>query len=303
MAFAQGSRTDLKYVVESSFGVTPSAPAMIQLPYNSHSLNLTKQRVQGNEIQSDRIPRVDRHGNRNVAGDIVVDLRDSDYDDLLESAFFSTFASNGELKVGTSQQFLTIEDAAEDITQYRQFVGMGVSQLGISIAPNQMVQATFSMIGKDLTQAQTSLDATPTAPSGGEPFDSYSGSIKDGGSTIAIVTSLNFTLTNSLAPTFVVGSAATPQLEFGRAVVEGTLAAYYEDATLINKFINETESSIEVTVDDPTSGSAYTFLFPAVKYNGADVPVPDPQSRIVTLPFVALYDATEETNIKLTKGS
>lgn len=87
MAFAQGSRTGLSYVVESSFGVTPSSPSMTSLPYNSHSLNLSKQRVQGNEIQTDRMPRVDRHGNRQVGGDIVVDLRPGDFDDLIESAF------------------------------------------------------------------------------------------------------------------------------------------------------------------------------------------------------------------------
>lgn len=302
MAFAQGARTGLSYVVENSFGVTPSAPSLISLPYNTHSLDMTKERVQGNELQPDRMPRVDRHGNRSVGGDIVVDLRDTDYDDLIESAFFSTFTSAGVLKIGTSQQFLTIEDSADDISQYRQFVGCGVSTMSVSIAPNQMVQTTFSIVGKDLTQASTALDATPTAATGGEPFDSYSGSISEGGSPIANLTSIDFSIANSLAPTFVVGSAATPQLEFGRAVVEGTITVYYENATLINKFINETSSSIQVVVDDPASGSAYTFDFPNVKINGAAVPVGGPTSRLVTLPFVALYDVSEETNIKLTKS-
>ena len=301
MAFAQGSRSSLTYVVESSFGATPSAPSMITLPYNTHSLSLVKQRVTGEEIQSDRIPRVDRHGNRNVSGDITVELRDTDYDDLLESAFFNTFTSGGVLTVGTSQQFLTIEDGAEDISEYRQMVGCGVSAMSVSIAPNQMVQTTFSIVGQDLTQSATSLDASPTAASGGEPFDSYSGSISEGGSSIASVTALDFTLTNSLAPTFTVGSSTTSQLEFGRAVVEGTVSAYYEDESLLNKFLNETSSSLQVVLDDPASGSTYTFDFPNIKYNGADVPVSDPQSRIISLPFVALYDSSDSTNIKLTK--
>lgn len=301
MTFAQGSRSALTYVVESSFGVTPSAPSLITLPYKSHSLSLMKERVQGNDIESDRIPRVDRHGNRSVSGDISVDLRDTDYDDLIESAFFSTFTSGGVLTVGTSQQFLTIEDGALDISEYRQFVGCGVSQMSISIAPNQMVDTTFSIIGQDVTQAASSLDASPTAASGGEPFDSYSGSISEGGVSIASVTALDFTLTNELAPTFTVGSSTTSQLEFGRAVVEGTVSAYYEDESLINKFLNETETSLQVVLDDPASGSTYTFDFPKVKYNGADVPVADPQSRIITLPFVALYDAADATNLKLTK--
>lgn len=302
MAFAQGSRSGLSYVVETTFGTTPSSPAMLTIPYNSHTLNLNKQRVQGNDIQSDRIPRTDRHGNRNSAGNIVVDMRADDYDDLLESAFFNTFTSAGVLTPGTTAQYLSIEDRALDITQYRQFTGMAVSSMSMSIAPNQMVITTFDMVGKDMTQAQTSLDSSPTAASGKEPFDSFTGTIKDGGSAINTVTSIDFSITNSLAPTFVVGSASTPQLEYGMAVVEGTMVVYYEDAALIDKFINETASSIEIAVTDSASTDTYTFLIPEVKYNGGDNPVSDPQSRTVTLPFVGIYDSVESTNIKLTKS-
>ena len=79
------------------------------------------------------------------------------------------------------------------------------------------------------------------------------------------------------------------------------MTVYYEDDTLINKFLNETESSIEVSVNDPTGSNAYTFLFPRVKYNGASVPVQNPQSRLITLPFVSLYDGTEGSNLTMTR--
>lgn len=303
MAFAQGSRSSLAYIAESTFGTTPSTPTLANLPINSHSLDLTKDRVEGNEIQADRMPRVDRHGNRQAGGSIEVDLRKGDFDALMESAFFSTFSTN-VLKIGTTPKYFSMEDRAADIGQYRLFKGMAVSTFGVSIAPNQMVTGTFDMVGKDMTQSSSSATASPiTAASANAPFDSYSGVISDGGSGIAIVTSLEFSLSNSLAPTFVVGASTTPQLEYGRAVVEGTMTVYYEDATLINKFLNETESTIEVTVDDPTGSSDYTFLFPRVKYNGASVPLANPQSRLITLPFVALYDSTEGTNIKLTRSA
>jgi hypothetical protein len=86
------------------------------------------------------------------------------------------------------------------------------------------------------------------------------------------------------------------------ATVEGTITAYFDDATLINRFLNETQTALEVSVDDPTGSSDYTFLFPRVKINGAAVPVDNPTSRIITLPFVALYDTAENTNIKLTRS-
>jgi len=248
------------------------------------------------------MPRVDRHGNRQTAGDIVVDLRDGDYDDLIESAMLSTF-STGVIKVGTTPKFLTLEDYASDIDQARLFTGMAVNTMAVSLAPNQMVTTTFGMVGKDMTISST--EKTASAASGAAPFDSYSGDLAignvGGSSAVAIVTGMDFTLTNSFAPTFVIGNDSAPSLEYGRAEVEGNLTAYFEDVSLINRFLNETETEIEVSVDDPTGSNTYTFLFPKVKINSADVGVDGPTSRIINLSFVSLYDSTEGSNLVITK--
>ena len=301
MAFAQGSRSSLSFITESTFGTTP-AGNFTNLPFSTHSLNLTKDRVAGTDIQADRMARVDRHGNRQVGGDIVVDLRDGDFDAFLESAMLNTWATN-VLKVGTTPKFFSIEDYAADIDQARVFTGMSVSTMGISLAPNQMVTTTFGMVGKDMTMSAT--EKTQDAASGAAPFDAYSGDISignvGGAAPVAIVTALDFTLNNSYAPTFVIGDDSAPSLEYGRAEVEGTLTAYFEDAALINRFLNETETEIEVSVDDPTGANSYTFSFPRVKINSADVGVDGPTSRMISMSFVALYDATEETNLKITR--
>ena len=301
MAFAQGSRSSLSFITESTCGTTP-AGNFTNLPFSTHSLNLTKDRVAGTDIQADRMARVDRHGNRQVGGDIVVDLRDGDFDVFLESAMLNTWATN-VLKVGTTPKFMSIEDYAADIDQARVFTGMSVSTMGISLAPNQMVTTTFGMVGKDMTMSAT--EKTQDAASGAAPFDAYSGDISignvGGAAPVAIVTALDFTLNNSYAPTFVIGDDSAPSLEYGRAEVEGTLTAYFEDAALINRFLNETETEIEVSVDDPTGANSYTFSFPRVKINSADVGVDGPTSRMISMSFVALYDATEGTNLKITR--
>lgn len=300
MAFAQGSRSRLAYGVETTFGT--AAGTYTNLPFNTHSLNLTKDRVAGNEIQPDRMPRVDRHGNRQTAGDIVVDLRDGDYDDLIASAMLGAWSSD-VIKVGTTPKFLTIEDYAQDIDQARLFTGCAVNSMAVSLAPNQMVTTTFGMVGKDMTISAT--EKTVSAASGAAPFDAYSGDLAIGNvgasSPVAIVTGMDFTLTNSFAPTFVIGDDSAPSLEYGRAEVEGTLSAYFEDASLINRFLNETETELEVSVNDPTGNNAYTFLFPRVKINSADVGVDGPTSRIISMSFVALYDSTEGTNLSITR--
>lgn len=309
MAFAQGSRSGLSFLTETTFGTTPSGN-FARLPFTSHSLNLSKERVSGNDIQPDRMARVDRHGNRSAAGDISVDLRDGTYDAFLESAMLGSFITNA-LKVGTTPKFFSIEDYAADLDQSRLFTGMTVSTMGISLAPNQMVTANFGMVGKDMSLPATSEEKTVDADTIVEPFDAYSGDIKiaDDGTTainasnaLSIVTGLDFTVTNSFAPTFVVGDSTAPQLEFGRAEIEGTITAYFENVTLLNRFVSETESGIEVSVADP-SGNDLTFLFPRVKFNAADVPVDGPGSRIISLPFVALYDAAEDSNLTITRSA
>jgi len=305
MPFSQGSRTRLSILPEVTFGTTP-AGNFTELPFTTHSLNLTKERVTGNDIQSDRMPRVDRHGNRTAGGDIVVDLRNSNYDSLLESLMFNGWSTD-TLKVGTTLKSLSIEDYLSDIDQARLFTGMTVSQASFSMQPNQMVTTTFSMIGKDMAISAT--EKAVTAATVNQPFDAYSGDFRlgdhDGAlSALTAVTSIEFTINNNLNPTFVIGESTTPQLEFGRCEVEGTITAYIEDATLINRFLNETETAFDVSVNDPSGLNAYTFFFPKVKINSADTPVENPQSRLVTLSFVALYDdaATgEDSNIVITR--
>jgi hypothetical protein len=301
MPFSQGSRSSLSFVTEVTFGTTP-AGSFTNLPFTTHSLNLTKDRVAGNDIQADRMPRVDRHGNRQVAGDIVVDLRDGVYDAFLESAMLNTWSTN-VLKVGVTPKFFSIEDYASDIDQARLFTGMTVSTMAISLAPNQMVTTTFGMVGKDMTVSAT--QKTQTAAANNAPFDAYSGDIAIGNvgssSAVAIVTGLDFTLNNSFAPTFVIGDNSAPSLEYGRAEIEGTITAYFEDTALINRFLNETETELEVSVNDPTGTNAYTFLFPRIKINSADVPVDGPTSRIINMSFVALYDSTELSNLVITR--
>lgn len=305
MPFAQGSRSALAFQAETTFGAAPAVPNMAYLPIKTHSLTLTKERLQGADITPDRMSRIDRHGNRSASGSIEVDLRRADYDAFLEAAFLNTFSTN-TLKIGTTPRFFHIEDRAEDIAQYRLFRGMTVSTATFSLAPNQMVQTTLEMVGRDMAQSGTPFDATATAYSANPPFDSYNGTLREGGTgvgnVIGSVSALTFSITNSFAPTFVVGSDATPQLEFGRAVVEGTMTVYYDDATLINKFLNETESVLQVSVAAPGGATPYTFLFPRIKYNGANVPLANEQSRLIEMPFVALYAAVENSNIVLTRS-
>lgn len=300
MPFNQGSRTGLAFVEEVTFGTTPVTPTMVDLPFNTHSLDLSKSAVTSSQIRPDRQVQVFRHGQRQVGGSIEVEFRADAYDILLESACFGDFSVGGVLKVGTTPKFMTVEERNLDITQYRRFTGCGVSSLAVNCTPNQMVTMNFNLVGKDMTTSASPLDASIDAAPAEPPFDSFTATISEGGSALAIVTSVNFTIDNALSPTFVVGSATTPQLEYGMANVSGELTCYFENLTLYNKFINETESSLVLTLTD--GDDTYEFDFHKIKYSGGSLPLQSPQSRILTMPFVALLDVAESTNLTITKS-
>lgn len=302
MVCSVGSRSSLSYIEEVTFGTTPAGDFQ-NLPFSTHSLDLTKDRVEGTDIIGHRMATTDRHGNRQIGGDIVADLRNSEYDAFLESAFLSTWVSD-VLKVGTTPKYFSIQDYAADIDVARVFTGCTVNNLAISLAPNQMITTTYTMVGKDMSISSTEI--AETASAGEVPFDAYSGTLQIGDSggalsTAGFVTQMDFSLSNGIEPQFVIGSDSVACLPYGRATVEGTLTAFFEDETLINRFLNETETALSVSVNDPSGTNEYTFFFPRIKINGASVPVGGEGIRLIEIPFVALYDSTEATNISITR--
>ena len=302
MPFAQGSRSRLSYVPEVTFGETPVTPSMIQIPFNTHSVGLKKTIIPSNAITGDRQVRVSRHGNKTVSGDMVVEFCADDYDYFLECAFFGTFTT-GVLKLGTTFKSFTLEDALLDLTKFRVFRGCAVNTLNIEVKPDAMVMASFGIVGKDSPAVSgTPLDAAVTAPTNNAPFDSFSGTIEEDGSAIATVTSLTCTIENGLNPTAVIGSDVAPQLEYGRGKVTGEMTCYFDSETLYNKFVNETETDLVFSLTDGLTGNTYTFNMPKVKINGGDMPVQNEQSRLVTIPFEALYNSSDATAFFVTKS-
>ena len=206
------------------------------------------------------------------------------------------------LKVGTTEKAFSFEAAYQDIVRYHVMTGGVVNETSISIKPEGMVTVSFSLVGKDMSVGATPLDATPTAAGTTEPFNALTGSISEGGSAIATVTGLDFTISNGIEGTKVVGSATSAEQIEGMCAVSGTVTAYFEDDDLLSKFIDETSSTISVTLSDPASNTM-TFDFPNVLYTGGELDVSGGGPIIISMPFTALYDASEATTIKITRSA
>lgn len=205
------------------------------------------------------------------------------------------------LKAGTTRRYATIERKFGDITQYLRFTGCEADTLNLSVAPNQMVTGSFGLIGKGQTTDSSAIaGSTYTAANTNTPFDSFTGTIKEGGSAISVVTSMNITIANGLSPEFVVGSADSIQPSIGKSRASGNITAHFEDLTLLNKYLNETSTSITLTLID-VGLNEYEFEFPNVRYTTGPVPSQGDGPITISLDFLGLYDSTTATNLKIEK--
>ena len=196
----------------------------------------------------------------------------------------------------------TLERNFSDIGQYQRYTGCEFDKFSLSVKPEGIVDCTFNLLGQGQSGATTVLaGATYSAATTTSPFDGFSGSISEGGSPIALVTDVKLDLNNGLSALFVVGSPQTIQPSIGRSNVTGTVTAYFQDVVLLNKFLNETVSSLSFTIGDGTN--TITFYLPHIKYTGAPPNVAGEGPVTLSMPFQATLDATTNTNIQITRSS
>ena len=307
MAFASGSEHSLYYVAETTIGTTPTSPAFKTFRHTGTSLALTKETIESEELGGRQI-KCFRHGNKQVGGSNDFELSYGDFDDMLEAVLMGTWATDtptagtDQLKVGSTRRGFTFERYFADINKRIRYEGCEVNEVSISVAPNAVVTGSFGVVGVDQDSVNTQLaGATYAAPSSQCPFDSFSGTITENGSPIAIVTQIELTLTNNIEAQFVIGSAAVADKSLGKSNCSGTLTAYFDDVTLLNKFVQETSSSLEFTLV-AQDGSELRFELPNIKYNGGQPDVSGDGPVTIALPFQALYDATAESQIVIERN-
>jgi hypothetical protein len=260
---------------------------------------MNKDTFESEELRDDRQIADLRHGQQQTGGDIGFELSFAEYDDLLAGALFGDWASD-TLKVGTAVHSYSFRRRYNDIGVEGLFRGCMVNNFSLSVPANNIVTGSFGIVGADGEYVDSPTEATIVPSETYDAFDSFTGEISEGGTPIAIVTSLDLTLTNNIDPAFVVGSAISPRMNPGKSNLTGTVSAYFQDKSLIQKFIDETISSISFTLERVADTTvSYTFTIPKLKYTGGDNPADGDGSIMLDLPFQALYDDVEDTNLKI----
>lgn len=211
---------------------------------------------------------------------------------VVEAAGARQIKSSSNVRTGVTRRSFTIERNFGDILSadkpYHRFTGVELNGMELQVNANAMVTGTFNFVGQGINLGTAILaGATYVAAPTTSPLDSFTGTLTEGGTAIAVITEISLTVENGLEPRFVVGSKQSLQPSIGRAKISGSVTAFFENSTLLDKFVNETESSLEFTLPD-AAGNAYRVFLPRIKYTGGQPDVSGEGPVTLSMPFMAL---------------
>lgn len=211
-----------------------------------------------------------------------------------------TIANDGHVQNGTTVSSFTFEKSFADVTQFFSLTGMVPNTMSLEFNSESILTGSFDFLGKSGARAGSTVGTGPNVASQtNRVLNAVNnvGSIRENGSAIGteatyFVQSMSVNLDNALRGQKAIGDAGNVGIGLGRATVTGSLSVYFVDGALYDRFVNETETSIDWRVTD-TAGNSYIFTLPRVKLSNAQVVAGGTdQDVLATFDFQALRDAT-----------
>lgn len=184
--------------------------------------------------------------------------------------------SDATLTNGVVEKSFSLEKEMSDVTQFFGFTGCRINTLSLSIASRAKVTGSFATMGQAgaLAAATIGSGAYTAAPTN-EILNASSNVARllEGGAVLGagiFVQSLDIEFSNNLRIVDGVGQGAAVEIGLGRYTVTGSMEVLFEDEVLFDKYLNSTDSAINVAIED-AAGNGYMFSFPAVIYSDGDV--------------------------------
>lgn len=314
MSTAKGSDVQLLLIEESAWGTTPATPSGYQIPISSIGGDWYRRNLIDNPtLRANRNPTAPVRGNVSVNGSFQHPLNldaagwlwkygigvPSTSTGTAVNTHTSKMNYNAATEGGAMPTGLSFEIGFTDIGEYHTYSGCKINTLGFSATSEGVCIVDVGVIGQDFTRAAATCDASPTEYTDA-PVDHFTASIEEGGGTSAIVTDINFTVSNNLEQQYVVGSAGQiGDLTEGLGAITGSMTALFQDDTLLAKGRNNTESSLMLKW---TSGTdSLQVDIPELIYEPASPQVNGPAGVMVTLNFRGYYsNGADSTALKTT---
>lgn len=205
---------------------------------------------------------------------------------------------DSDVSTASPEQPFTLE-VGRDVGQSKQYTGVNVSQLEFNMAPNQALQATASVVGKDHNKITATTPTFPSSPTG--PFTFDTASIQIGGSANIRVEGLTITLQTQLegVPTLNNSDRVAKIRRTGPQMVRLSGNIAFEDYTEHDDFRQQTERQFIISM---TKGSSHQIVFdlPRVVYSSFPLGMDGSGRQVVSFEGIGRYHTGSNQSIKIT---
>jgi len=277
MAIGSGIGASLGFATETTFNTAVTVTNFVEM--NSENIQYNKKVAVGMGLRAGGLlPRSQRRvvTTHDASGDIMLDLpTKGGLGYLLSYAMGGTVQASGTYTLGDvyGHSFTTqigVPQYGGTVTP-KTISGCKVSSWELSVANGGIATGKFTIDGAGFTTA-TSL-ATPSYPAGASVFHFAQGAVTVDGTAVANVKDFTLTVDNVIKnDRYNLGASGVKaeQLINGFRIITGKATVEFTDATLVNKYINDTETALALTFSGQNS-SSLSITVSAVKLD-ADTP-------------------------------
>ena len=295
---AVGANRTLSYIAETVFGTTPATPVMKYVRSKvGAKFDLKRNTVASQEISPTRQVVSLTYGNRSGSGDIPFDFSYGSFDDFLEAVMGGTWTSN-VLKIGNTKRSFSIEDAYPDISFFELNKGVVFTGFTLSVKPDAVVTGSFTHQFKDQSSAAVTAATSTTAANTNAVFDSFTGTMTEAGSAIAIVTGIDIKVDQAASASNVLFDPTAQQISLGTANVTGTIVVRFTNETLKAKFLAGTSTDLSFTLG--VTSKMYQFDMSSVMLTSVTTSA-DEKELTQSFAFTAIYNTGDASSIMITR--
>ena len=307
MANAKGSNSKLIRVREPIFGELPPLPIPFQQRFSTTDfMPLARAAETDPTVTGDRQPQVHRSGNKTLTGSLESVLAMGAVDDLLESVMMAEWVpgagDTSSLIIGSELISFTMEEQQRDINDQERNSGLVANTVSLVFPLDGPCMATFVLLGKTKEIPDDALtDEIPYDDT--QHFNNIGASFTLGTITESdcVVQSVTIDVNNNMEANVCWGEGEANNISEALSEITGTIELFYADQTALVIWLEDEETDLTVEVVDP-DGETMIFEVPRVKLTAHTNPFVE-GSRVITIPFVGLFDETLGTSFRITRSS
>ncbi len=271
---ADADQVTVKYVVEGTYGVTPTDSA------NWKYLRITGENLTAEPVteESEELPGTQKgvvdviNNGQTVAGDIPFEYSAVTFDDMIEAALGGTWTAD-VLEDGNTERSFSIEKNYPDISQFIAYKGKVVNAFSLSMQKKSKISGSVGFSGAQAVTSGTSLVGAGSVAAVNEKPIFRTGATITGveiddtaiGTLGVRLHGMDLSVAIGTEPEETVDSNYASGVSTNDLKITISISAYFDNLEIYNRIINTTAFKLEFTIND-ADGNSYAFVFPRCKF-------------------------------------